>query len=109
MITRIPFHRPADAPLLPDLRFRALRQTSASGAQVSGGGASSKIRSLLALAASTTADKHALLAGTVSVINDHLVKSLGLAEPMEPAKPSTVQELAEKGIASQCSDSIDCE
>jgi acyl transferase domain-containing protein/NADPH:quinone reductase-like Zn-dependent oxidoreductase/aryl carrier-like protein len=93
MITGIPFPQPADAPLLSDLRFRALRQTSASGAQASGGDASSEVRTLLALAASTTADKHALLAGTVSVINGHFVKSLGLAEPMEPAKPLTVYGL----------------
>lgn len=97
MVTGIPFPQPVDAPLLQDARFRALRQTSSStGANLAGGDASSEVRNLLALAASSTAtndNKHALLAGTVSVINAHFVKSLGLAEPMEPAKPLTVYGL----------------
>lgn len=93
MVTGIPFPQPADAPLLSDPRFRALRQTSASCAKTSAGDASSEVRSLLDLAASQAVDKHVLLAGTVTVINGHFMKSLGLSEPMEPAKALTVYGL----------------
>jgi aryl carrier-like protein len=93
MITGIPFPQPANAPLLADPRFCALRQTAAAGAHVTAGDASSEVRRLLALAASPAVDKHALLTATVGVINAHFMKSLGLGEPMEPAKPLTVYGL----------------
>lgn len=93
MVTGIPYPQPADAPLLADPRFRALRHTAAAGSHAATGDASSEVRSLLALAASPVVDKHALLAATVGVINAHFMKSLGLGEPMEPAKPLTVYGL----------------
>ncbi|KAL5456401.1 hypothetical protein PMIN06_003908 [Paraphaeosphaeria minitans] len=95
MVTGIPHPQPVDAPLVADPRFRALRQTAAAaaGTHAAGGDASSQVRSLLALAASPAADRHALLAATVGVINAHFMKSLGLGEPMEPAKPLTVYGL----------------
>ncbi|KAL5372036.1 hypothetical protein DPSP01_013809 [Paraphaeosphaeria sporulosa] len=93
MVTGIPHPQPVDAPLVADPRFRGLRQTAAAGTHAAAGDASSEVRSLLALAASPAVDKHALLAAAVGVINGHFMKSLGLGEPMEPAKPLTVYGL----------------
>lgn len=93
MVTGIPYPQPGDAPLVADPRFRALRQTAAVGTQAAADDASSEVRSLLALAASPAVDTHALLAATVAVLNGHFMKSLGLGEPMEAAKPLTMYGL----------------
>lgn len=85
MITGIPFPQQADSALLCDARFAALGQGSTGAREADSGDASRDVRALLALMRGGV-DKATLLAETVEVVNRHFMRSLGLAEPMEPAK-----------------------
>ncbi|BCR93764.1 acyl carrier protein [Aspergillus luchuensis] len=51
------------------------------------------MQTLLVLLQTTTADRSEQLAATIEVVNRHFMHSLGLAEPMEAAKPLSVYGL----------------
>ncbi|PYI04018.1 putative PKS-like enzyme [Aspergillus sclerotiicarbonarius CBS 121057] len=91
LITGIPYPQPAGAVLLNDARFTPLLQTGdASDAEA--GDHSRDVQALLGLVRAA-ADRSDQLAATIEVVNRHFMRSLGLAEPMEPAKPLAVYGL----------------
>ncbi|PYH87720.1 KR-domain-containing protein, partial [Aspergillus ellipticus CBS 707.79] len=94
IITGIPHPQPPSAPLLHDPRFHPLAQptTDPTSPSNTNKDADSPIPALLALI-SSDASPAEKLAATVSVINAHFMKTLGLAEPMEPARPLAVYGL----------------
>ncbi|GLA87701.1 type I Iterative Polyketide synthase (PKS) [Aspergillus tubingensis] len=95
IITGIPFPQPEGAMLLRDARFGALAAKEGSAATAAGkhGGLSQEMQTLLMLLQTSTADRSEQLAATIEVVNRHFMHSLGLAEPMEAAKPLSVYGL----------------
>ncbi|PWY66607.1 KR-domain-containing protein [Aspergillus eucalypticola CBS 122712] len=85
IITGIPFPQPEGAMLLRDARA-----ATAAGKH---GGLSQEMQTLLMLLQTSTADRSEQLAATIEVVNRHFMHSLGLAEPMEAAKPLSVYGL----------------
>ncbi|OJZ89332.1 hypothetical protein ASPFODRAFT_204330 [Aspergillus luchuensis CBS 106.47] len=95
IITGIPFPQPEGAMLLCDARFGALAAKEGSAATAAGkhGGLSQEMQTLLMLLQTSTADRSEQLEATIEVVNRHFMHSLGLAEPMEAAKPLSVYGL----------------
>ncbi|KAJ6015189.1 PKS-like enzyme, partial [Penicillium herquei] len=93
MITGIPFPQPSDAALLHDPRFSTLATGSKgdeTGAQA--GDTSQDVRALLSLMHGGV-DYSEQLSTTIEVVSRHFMRLLGLAEPMESAKPLAVYGL----------------
>lgn len=92
MITGIPFPQPADAALLHDARFAGLAQHGDSQLGEKAQDTSQEIQTFLSLVR-TDADVETQVTAAVAVINRHFQRTLGLSEPMEPAKTLTVYGL----------------
>ncbi|KAK1140322.1 Type I Iterative Polyketide synthase (PKS) [Aspergillus melleus] len=94
MITGIPCPQPPDATLLQDVRFAGLAAADDGLVGETAQDASQETRALLDLVRSDpTAQLDTHLNTTVAVVNRHFMRTLGLSEPMEPAKPLTVYGL----------------
>ena len=85
MITGIPVPQKADSFLLNDPRFRGLHYAHSKTSAVEDPDGSQDTRAFLTLL-TAKADAADVLAAAIGLVNRHFVKSLGLAEPMEPTK-----------------------
>ncbi|PLB48404.1 KR-domain-containing protein [Aspergillus steynii IBT 23096] len=94
MVTRIPFPQPVDAALLRDARFAALAAPDGGSVAERAQDASQDTRALLDLVRSdTSTELESQITAAVAVVNRHFMRTLGLSEPMEPAKPLAVYGL----------------
>ncbi|KAJ5100194.1 PKS-like enzyme [Penicillium angulare] len=87
IITGVSYPQSADGLLLRDPRFTTLMQHSSDDSlDYNKGDRSEDSQALLSLIRATE-DPVEQLAATIEVVNQHFMRSLGLAEPMESAKP----------------------
>ena len=92
MITGIPVPQHEDSELLLDARFGGLC-FGKPRATVAADDDNSQAIQAFATMIKAKADHSHLLAGGIELLNRHFTKSLGLSEPMEPAKPLSVYGL----------------
>lgn len=92
MITGIPVPQQEDSELLVDARFAGLC-LGKIGTQVAICDDNSQAIQAFATMVKAKADHSVLLAGATELVNRQFTKSLGLGEPMEPAKPLSVYGL----------------
>ena len=93
MITGIPVPQQEDSELLLDARFGGLCLGKTGTRTFGEGDESSQAVQAFVAMVKAKAKQPDLLAGAVGVINQHFTRSLGLSEPMEPAKPLSVYGL----------------
>lgn len=92
MITGISVPQQEDSELLVDARFAGLC-LGRVGTQIEIGDDNSKAIQAFITVVKAKADHSILLAGAMELVNRQFTKSLGLSEPMEPAKPLSVYGL----------------
>jgi hypothetical protein len=94
LVTGIPVPQPSDSQLARDARFAPLFITAGSGNGSSAGGNDSgkEIKAFLLMVRSK-ADLNDTTTVAVDVLNNHLTKTLRLAEPMEPGRPLSIYGL----------------